>query len=415
MKINRQKVLLGSALIAAAISLGAALMLRGKPVEIVLVIQGPLTQTVVTSGRVATLARTDVASQTTARIESIAVREGESVQAGQVLVQLRNDEARAALQQANASVNEAGLRIRQIQTIQGPVTDQQLVQARANQQQALQELARAQDLVRQGFVSQSRLDEAQRAADSSRAAVRAASAQAQGNQANGAELAMAQARLAQALAAQSAATARLDQFSLRAPGPAIVITRAADPGDTAQAGKILLTLAGGTESRIDASVDEKNLRFLRLGQMAHATADAYTDRHFPAKLTFIAPSVDPQRGTVELRLQVVPPVDYLRTDMTVSVEIVTAQVNDALMLPSDAVSRDADGMSTVWVNREGRARQVKVQIGLQGAGATQITQGLAAGEHVILLGTGLKDGDRVRETGTRSPPAQAPAKPGGAP
>ena len=167
--------------------------------------------------------------------------------------------------------------------------------------------------------------------------------------------------------------------------------------------------------RIDASVDEKNLRFLRLGQMAHATADAYTDRHFPAKLTFIAPSVDPQRGTVELRLQVAPPVDYLRTDMTVSVEIVTAQVNDALMLPSDAVSRDADGMSTVWVNREGRARQVKVQVGLQGAGATQITQGLAAGEHVILLGTGLKDGDRVRETGTRSQRPQAAAKPGGPP
>jgi multidrug efflux pump subunit AcrA (membrane-fusion protein) len=118
---------------------------------------------------------------------------------------------------------------------------------------------------------------------------------------------------------------------------------------------------------------------------------------------------------VELRLQVTPPMDYLRTDMTVSVEIVTAQVTDALMLPSDAVTRDTDGLSNVWINREGRARQVKVQVGLQGAGATQITQGLAAGEHVILPGTGLKDGDRVRETGTRSPSQQAAAKPGGAP
>jgi HlyD family secretion protein len=415
MKINRQQMAIGGALILGALALTAVFLSRGKPVEVVLVTQGPLTQTVVTSGRMATPARTDIASQTTARIESMAVREGDRVQAGQVLVQLRDDEAQAALRQASASVDEARLRIRQIQTIQGPVTDQQLAQARVNQQQAQQELARAQDLVRQGFVSQSRLDEAQRAADSSRAAVLAASAQAQGNQANGAELAMAQARLAQALAAQSAATARLDQFSLRAPGPATVITRAADPGDTAQAGKVLLTLAGGNEMRIDASVDEKNLRFLRLGQMAHATADAYTDRHFPAKLTFIAPSVDPQRGTLELRLQVAPPMDYLRTDMTVSVEIVTAQVVDALMLPSDAVSRDADGMSTVWVNREGRARRVKVQVGLQGAGATQITQGLAAGEHAILLGTGLKDGDRVRETGTRSPRPQAAAQPGGAP
>lgn len=412
MKINKPRIVLGSALIVGTLALAAMFLLRGKSVEIALVTQGPMTQTVVTSGRIATLSRTDISSQTAARIESIAVREGDSVQAGQVLVQLRDDEAQAALRQVNASVEEARLRIRQIQTVQGPVTDQQLSQARSNQQQALQELARAQDLVRQGFVSQSRLDEAQRAADISRAAVLAASAQARGNQPHGAEPALAQARLAQALAAHGAALARLDQFSLRAPGPATVISRAADPGDTVQPGRVLLTLAGGSGMRIDATVDEKNLRFLRLGQLSHATADAYTDRHFPAQLIYIAPAVDPQRGTVELRLQVAPPVDYLRTDMTVSIEIVTAQVNDALMLPSDAVARNADGTFSVWLNREDRARQVKVQVGLQGAGATQITHGLSAGERVILPSANIQEGDRVREAATRARRPPTATKPG---
>ena len=412
MKINKPRIILGSALIVGTLALTAMFLLRGKPVEVALVTQGPMTQTVVTSGRIATLSRTDIASQTAARIESISVREGDIVQAGQVLVQLRDDEAQAALRQANAGVEEARLRIRQIQTVQGPVTDQQLLQARSNQQQALQELARAQDLVRQGFVSQSRLDEAQRAADISRAAVLAATAQARGNQSNGAEPALAQARLAQALAAHGAAMARLDNLSLRAPGPATVISRAADPGDTAQPGRVLLTLVGGSGMRIDATVDEKNLRFLRLGQLAHATADAYTDRHFPAQLTYIAPAVDPQRGTVELRLQIASPVNYLRTDMTVSVEIVTAQVSDALMLPSDAVARDADGTSSVWVNREDRARQVKVQVGLQGAGATQITHGLSVGERVILPGADIQEGNRVRESAPRLQRPQTAAKPG---
>ena len=207
MKINRKQAVLSGALIVCGLLISAAL-LRAKPIEVAIVTQGRMAQTVVTSGRIATLARTDVASQTTARIESIAVREGDQVQAGQILVKLRDDEAQAALRQANATVAEADLRIRQIQTIQSPVTDQQLLQARANHQQAVQELARAQDLLRQGFVSQSRLDEALRATHTTLAAMLAATAQAQGNQAGGAEQALAQARLQQALAAQGAARAR---------------------------------------------------------------------------------------------------------------------------------------------------------------------------------------------------------------
>lgn len=386
---------------AAALALlaAAAFMLtnRGVAVDVTSVTQGPMVQSVVTSGRIATAARTDVASQSTALIEHIAVREGDVVQAGQVLVRLRDDEALAALQQTDASVLEARMRIRQIQTVQGPVTDQQLKQAEAAHQQSQQELLRTQSLLQKGFVSQSRLDEVQRAASANRAALLAATAQANANQSNGVEVALAQARLTQTLAAQSVAAARLDQLNLRAPAAATVITRTADPGDTAQAGKAILTLVGQGETRINASVDEKNLKFLQLGQTAQATSDAYTDRQFAAQLTYIAPSVDAQRGTVELRLAVAPPADYLRPDMTVSVEIITAQVPDALKLASGAIQRDANGNAFVLVSRDGRAHSVAVKTGLQGIGSTQITQGLVAGESVILPGPPVRAGDRVRE------------------
>ena len=159
-------------------------------------------------------------------------------------------------------------------------------------------------------------------------------------------------------------------------------------------------------------MDEKNLKFLQLGQVANATADAYADRHFPARLRYIAPSVDAQRGTVEIRLQVEPAVDYLRPDMTVSVEIVTARAANAVMLASDALRRDGNGTLFVLINRAGRARQVTVQVGLQGTGTTQIVSGLAAGDRVILPGAAVNDGDRVRETSARTPRANLPAMPG---
>ena len=385
---------------------------RGKPVEVVLVSQGSLTQSVVTSGRVADTSRVEVTSQVTARIESILVREGDVVQPGQVLVQLRDDEAQATARQTQAAVQEAQMRLRQIQTVQGPVSDQQLAQARAANTMAQLELARNQDLVKQGFISQSRLDDVRRAALVSEAALRGAQAQADGNHTGGVEMALAQARLEQALAAQRAAVARLDGLSLRAPAALKVIGRSNDPGDTAQAGKSILTLVGGGEVRIQASVDEKNLKFLKLGQTARATADAYADRHFTARLTYIAPAVDPQRGTVDLRLRVEPAVDYLRPDMTVSVEIITAQVANALLLPSEALRRDASGAVYVLVNQDGHAKQVAVVAGLQGTGTTQITQGLALGDHVILPGTLVANGDRVREQVAAKPRGNMQPVPG---
>lgn len=395
----------------AVLLLGVTLMvwaaMRGKAVDVVAVTQGPMVQSVVTAGRIVTVVRNDIASQSAARIDAILVREGDQVQAHQVLVQLRDDEATANLAQSRAAVAEARARIRQIATVQEPVSAQQLKQAIAADAQAAQELTRSQDLVKKGFISQSRLDDAQRSALSSAAAVLAARAQAQGNQGGGAEAAVAQTRLEQALAAEKAAATRLDQLSLRAPVAATVIARAADPGDMAQPGRSILTLVAGDETRIAASVDEKNLQYVKLGQTARATADAYPDRPIAATLTYIAPAVDAQRGTVELKLRVEKSPDFLRPDMTVSVEIITAQEPNALKLPTDALRRDANGASFVLVNRDGRAQQLVVTTGLRGIGTTQIVKGLVAGDRVILPTASVEEGARVRE---RAEPTQ----PGGA-
>ena len=396
MKLTRTQWILAAALLAGILAL-AFLARRGKPVEVVVVTQGPMLQSVVTTGRIASVARSEIASQSNARIEAILVREGDTVQAGQVLVRLRDDEATANLAQARAAVAEARGRMRLLATVQEPVSTQQLAQAQAAHTLALRELERARDLLKQGFVSQSRVDDAQRSADASAAGLRAAGAQAAGNGASGAEATLAQSRLEQALAAEKAAATRLDQLSLRAPAAGTIINRAADPGDTAQIGRALLTLVSGEETRIQASVDEKNLGYLKLGQTARATADAYPQRPFDATLTFIAPAVDAQRGTVDLKLRVDKAVDYLRPDMTVSVEIIAAQEPNALKLPSDAVRKDAQGNAFALVNRDGRAEKVALTLGLQGIGTTQVVKGLAAGDRVITPTTSVEEGDRLRE------------------
>jgi HlyD family secretion protein len=158
-------------------------------------------------------------------------------------------------------------------------------------------------------------------------------------------------------------------------------------------------------------VDEKNLNYIKLGQAARATADAFVDRPFSATLTYIAPAVDPQRGTVDLKLRVDNAVDFLRPDMTVSVEIITAQEPHAVKLPSDAVRRDVSGTPYALISREGRATRVNLTTGLRGIGTTQIIKGLAPGDRVIVPTTVVEEGARVRERiqratqGNSTPPA----------
>ena len=94
--------------------------------------------------------------------------------------------------------------------------------------------------------------------------------------------------------------------------------------------------------------------------------------------------------------------------MTVSVEIITAQVSQAVKLPSDAVRRDATGATYALVNRDGLATRVNVTTGLRGTGTTQIVNGLAPGDRVITPTTLVEEGARVREKTQRPAPGITP-------
>ncbi|MEN9315609.1 MAG: hypothetical protein RIS35_2002 [Pseudomonadota bacterium] len=383
---------------------------RGLTVDVVTAVRGPVTQSVVASGRIATPARITISSQLAARIDRVPVREGDQVRAGQLLVQLRSEEADAALDSARAALAEAQGRARQLRDVQRPVAEQQLVQASAALRLAEQELQRAHDLRARGFVAQARVDEAERSLASARASELAAQAQARANLDGGVEGELVRTRLAQARAALEAAQARRELLALRAPADAVVLTRLAEPGDTAQVGRAVLELAQDGETRIVTTVDEKNLRFLAKGLKASAVADAFPDRRFDAVVTYVAPAIDAQRGTVELRLTVPNPPDFLKTDMTVSVEMVAGRRDSAVLVPADVVRAGESGTPWVLVARDGRAVRVPVTLGLRGVGVAEITGGLEAGETVIVPAAPAVPGDRVRararDRGSKVPGAQ---------
>ena len=122
------------ALIVAVIALlvAAVIWWRGAAVEVVTVTSGPLQNSLVFSSRVASVARTDLASTLTARVEKVLVREGDTVKAGQLLIALDDDDLRAQLQQAQAALGTADARLKSQFELSGPVATQGLAQSRVN-------------------------------------------------------------------------------------------------------------------------------------------------------------------------------------------------------------------------------------------------------------------------------------------
>lgn len=366
----------------------------------VVVQRSDLTRTLQFTARVETRNRVELGVTQTGRVLEVKVREGEAVRRGQSLIVLEQDEARAALAQAEANLAQSRARLSSQQSLALPSAQAAQAQAEATLQAAQAEFKRTEALVAQGFFSQSRLDEARRAAEVAQAQRDAARAQWKANAGQGAEQAAARAQALAAEAAVQVARARLDQTTVRAPADGAVLLRAVEPGQIVQAGKALMTVSVAGPTELVASVDELFLSQLQVGQAAKVVADAFPQQPFDARVDRLAPAVNAQSGAVEVTLAVMPPVpDFLREDMTLSIEVVTGVRRGAQVLPLEAV-RDVRAVpggeqGTVMVVEDGRARPRNVKLGLRTLDQIEVLGGLEDGDTVLRDPT-VAEGTRVR-------------------
>jgi HlyD family secretion protein len=379
-------------LLILALGYGTLRWWQGPQVEGYVINAMPLVQTVVATGRVVTESRAQISSEITAVVLERRVEEGDAVLPGDILLVLRADDIVAQRRQAETALTALSSSTR-------PQAQVALERAQTQLAQAERETARRRDLAARSLLSTEALEQAVQAESVARSALEAARLTALALAPGNVEEQQLRERLA-------ALQAQLDKTEVRAQVAGTVLTRAVEPGDLVQPGRVLFTiaLAGGTE--IHVPFDERNLARLALQQEAMAITDAYPDRPFPARISFIAPSIDPQRGTVEVRLAVDAVPDFLRQDMTVSVNVETGRREQALAVPNDALTDVQDDQARVLLLRDGRVQGQVVTLGLRGLAMTEVLSGLSPGDAVLADATALlADGARVRFTPRAAPVA----------
>ena len=387
-------------LLALAVALGGWGVyreLRGTPVDAERVQRADAIQTVLVSGRVLPPAEIELVARVAAPVTEVLVDEGDAVEVSAVLARLDSAEAEAEVARARAGLARAQAASGRSRRIAPRVAQQNLSRAQVQLAEAGRTLEQAERLVASGAWPSDRLASARDALTRAQSAER--SAELELSAARGADVQVAAAAVQEALAALTLAEERLAHTTIRAPVSGVVLERRIAVGDDARPGVSLFRVAADGPPILSVDPDERHLSQLALGQPARVRSDAYADRPFDARVTFIAPSVDPERGTVEVRLLPAETIDFLRPNMTVSVEVEVARADDALVVPARLVYDRSTDAPWVWRAAAGRLVRHPVALGLRGDEVLQVTDGLSEGDEVLdVVDAQLGDGDRVQVT-----------------
>lgn len=240
-----------------------------------------------------------VSPKTTGRILEIRFREGDSVNAGDVIAVLDDQQVHAREEQANAALQEALARSRAAQE-QINVLQEQLREGEAEvaQQDASYKLALWDEeaytrLAKSGAVSERQGKQAETTAEAQRAALaaarrRVATVQMQIAQQH-AEIASANATTQQARAQLNEAQANRQDLIVKAPFSGTVATRTAEPGEVVTAGTAIITLVDLNLVYLRGFVPEGQIGKIKLGQQAHVYLDSNPDKPIDAQVSRIDP------------------------------------------------------------------------------------------------------------------------------
>jgi HlyD family secretion protein len=374
----------------------AARMIFGPEVVVDKVTRGELVETVVASGHVETPFRVEIGSQITGTVEDVLVEEGQHVSKGQPLIAIEASELKAAVVQSEGAVAQAEARMRQLRELTLPSAREALTQAKATLLDAQNTFDRTAALAKNGYATKAALDDAQKNLDIARTQMRTAELQVFTSSPGGSDYVMAETQLSQTKANLTTARSRLGYATIAAPRDGVLISRNVERGTIVQPGKTLMVLAPAGIAQLVVQIDEKNLGLLKLGQKALASADAYSDKKFPAQIAYINPGIDITRASVEVKLDVPDSPDYLIQDMTISVDIEVARRSDTLILPLRDIYDALSGTPWAMLAKDGRARKQPLRLGLRANTHVEIMDGLAEGDLAIPSTARVLTGQRIR-------------------
>jgi HlyD family secretion protein len=366
--------------------------------------RGEIAEQITIDATLAPLAQAAISPKVTAPVKKFYVQRGSHVRAGQLLASLENRDLEAAALD-NKGTYTAAQGTYDIAT--GATVPEDTVKAQTDLTQATANLNLAQSIVdgrarlfAQGAIPGRDLDTAQASLVQAKATYEIAKQHFEAVQkiSRKASLESAQGQLTSAKGKYLGAQAQLSYTEIRSPISGVVTDRPLFAGETASAGNPVITVMETSALLAKLHLSQIQSQQLSLGAPASIAVAGLTDP-VPAKVSLISPALDPGSTTVEVWLRVQNPKGALKAGTPVHTTITGRTASNALLIPSEAVQTDADGVSkfVLIIKPDGTAAKHPVTLGIRTTESAQVLSGLTPADTVITTGAyGLDEGTKVK-------------------
>ena len=368
-----RRVLIALAIVAV---IAAAFWWFSRPKPIVVVVseiqRGKVESSIANTraGTVEACQRTKLSPIMGGRIEVLAVKEGDRVKKGQLLMKLWNDDQQAQSTLAMAQVTTARQRVNE---------------ACAQARNAEREAERQTSLRERGFVSSSREDSARTEAQAKRAGCEGARAD-----------------VAQFQAKVNASRVEQGRTVLYAPFDGTIAKIVGEVGEYSTPSPPgvptppAIDLIDDSCLYVEAPMDEVDAPKIHTGQPVRISLDALPRQSFPGKVKRVAPyvsAVEKQARTVDIEATFDNPEapGKLLVGYSADIEVILDVRDDVVRVPTSAL---LEGGRVLVAGAEGKLEERKIKTGLANWEYTEVTEGLKAGEKVVtsLERVGVKAG-----------------------
>lgn len=216
---------------------------------------------------------------------------------------------------------------------------------------------------------------------------------------------------------------RLARTTVRAPFSGVLETHFVELGERLGVGDPVARLVELNPVKVTAGVPERYAADVRVGTRATVTFDVLPGRSFEGELTYVGSTIDRESRTFSVEFRVPNPDGAIKPEMVATVTLVRRTLEDAVVVPQEALVRAEAGF-VAFVVEQGEGERPAARVRELTLGPTQrneavVAEGLSPGDRLIVVGQKqVADGDRVRIVAEHPPtaaPDGMPADPGGAP
>lgn len=347
----------------------------------------------------------NVAFLVSGKVVKVGPREGDFVKRGQVLAVIDPNDYSIAVEAAAAQAQAARA---VLQKAESPVRPETLEQARVAFERAEDEYKRMKQLYESRSLPANDFLKFKAVYESAQQQYAQARS---GGQKEDRE--QARAVYNQAVAGEKAARKRLSDATLTAPVDGYIAGRSVEVGDMAAAGRPVFQIVQLDPVEVAVGVPETDIRLVRVGQTATVRIPAMAGEAFTGSVRVINVSADPSTRTYMVRICVPNPRRVLRLGMIAEAQIQGDRLAKVMCVPGDAIVRDAQGASTVFVYFPDQRRVYarRVETGTVYGVEVQIKSGLSGTDLVVVAGQNkLREGSAVSAAGEAAPDRESGAR-----